>query len=458
MPIIKRKMLDVLDTWNSAGHEKAFLLVGARQTGKTFIVRQFAKTCFKNIAEVNLIEQPDAAAVLSAAQDVDDFVSRLSLLTGAQLKQEKTLLFLDEIQAAPQLITMVKFIVDSGRFPIVLSGSMLGTELKGSQSFPVGYVQIERMFPLDFEEFCWAMGTALEILDGIRESYASRRPLDDALHEKLMSMFRHFVAVGGMPEAVSAYIDASHDLGTSRLVAQSIVRQYEFDISKYNEKRASQIRSVYNAVPMQLDKVNKRFRFDALKDGATYDRYSNDFDWLIDAAVVLPTYMVAEPKRPLQRTAQMNKFKLYESDTGLLLSQYDPRITLDVINNESSVNFGAVYENAVAQALCCQNPDLYYFFNSRKGEVDFLVTMNDGRVVPLEIKSGKDYKFHSALNNLLGTDEYGIDEAYVLSGANVERTERSGKTVWYLPLYMSFCIAEQADGNLHGASVKPPVL
>lgn len=453
---MRRKMFDVLDRWHEASSRKAFLLVGARQTGKTFVVRQFATQRFKHLAEVNLLEERSLSGVLSSASNASDFVARLSLATRAPVIPGETLIFLDEIQESPDLITAVKFLVEDGTFDVVLSGSMLGTELKGFRSFPVGYVQIERMFPLDFEEFCWAQGVSQAIVDNVREAYDRRRGLDEALHGRLMELFRYYVAIGGMPEVVSAYLKTSYDMGAVRNLAAQIVEQYRFDIAKYAEPRAPQIRRVYDAVPSQLDKENKRFRMDALKDGAVYDRHADDFAWLIDAAVVLPTYQVAEPKCPLKRTVRENKFKLYSSDTGLLLSQYSPQTTLDVIANASSVNFGAVYENAVAQALACGSPNLFYFRNSRKGEVDFIVERNDGTLLPVEVKSGKDYKLHTALNNLLGTDDFGIDEAFVLSMSNVGKGQRGGKPVWYLPLYMAFCLAEQSDDRLGSVRLVPP--
>lgn len=449
-------MLDTLMGWSQQQPRKAFLLVGARQTGKTYVVRQFGREHFAHLAEVNLLQDKAAAQTLIEATNVNDFVSRLSLITETSVIPGETLIFLDEIQEAPDLVTAVKFLVEDGRYRVVISGSMLGTELKGFRSFPVGYVHIERMFPLDFEEFCWSQNMPQSIIDDIREAYYALKGFDEPMHERLISLFRYYVAVGGMPEVVSAYLDSSYDMMTVRDTAQQIVEQYRFDITKYAESRAPQIRQVYNAVPSQLDKENKRFRMDALKSGAVFDRYADDFAWLIDAAVVLPTYQVAEPKRPLDRSARENRFKLYESDTGLLLAQYEPQTMLDVVANASSINFGAVYENAVAQALACQNPSLFYYYSSKKGEVDFIVQRNSGKLLPVEVKSGKDYKLHTALNNLLKTPDYGIDEACVLSMANVETREREGKPVRYLPLYMAFCIAEEANGRLGPTHLAPP--
>lgn len=367
-----------------------------------------------------------------------------------------SLIFLDEIQVAPDILTVAKFLVEDGRYPLVLSGSMLGTKLKGIRSFPVGYAQIERMFPLDFEEFCWSQQVSPAIIEQTREAHRQLIPLDEGLHERLISLYRYYVAIGGMPEAVQAYLDSSYDVGAVRFVCKQIVENYQYDIAQYAEPRAPQIRAVFDAVPSQLDKENKRFRMDALKAGGTFERYAHDFDWLIDAAVVIPVHAVTEPKRPLKRTTQANKFKLYSSDTGLLLAQYRAQTMLDVIANNPAINFGAVYENAVAQELVCHDPSLYYFRNNRKGEVDFIIERDDGSLLPIEVKSGKDYKLHTALNNLLSTEDFDINEACVLSMANVSQGARAGKPVHYLPLYMTFCIAEQTGGSLAGVQIAPP--
>lgn len=453
---LKRKIEATLEQWHASPKNKAFLLVGARQTGKTFVVRHFAENNFDHLVEINFLENRAAARLLSEASDTQDFIARLSLLSTTPLVPHASLIFLDEIQVAPDILTVAKFLVEDGRFPLVLSGSMLGTELKGTRSFPVGYAQIERMFPLDFEEFCWSQNVSPAIIDQIREAHRQLIPLDEGLHERLISLYRYYVAIGGMPEAVQTYLDSSYDVGAVRFVCEQIVENYRYDIAQYAEPRAPQIRAVFDAVPSQLDKENKRFRMDALKKGGMFERYAHDFDWLIDAAVVIPVYATTEPKRPLKRTAQANKFKLYSPDTGLLLAQYSSQTMLDVIANSPAINFGAVYENAVAQELVCRDPNLYYFRNNRKGEVDFIIERDDGSLLPIEVKSGKDYKLHTALNNLLSTEDFGINEACVLSMANVSQGARAGKPVHYLPLYMTFCIAEQMGGSLAGVQIAPP--
>lgn len=441
-------MQDTLKQWAAEKSKKAFMLVGARQTGKTYVIRQFARSNFKKVAEINFLEDKNAQDSLLLANDTEDFITRLGFIADVSIDPKDTLIFLDEIQEAPDLLTMLKFLVDKGEYKVIVSGSMLGTELKGIRSFPVGYVEIHRMFPLDFEEFCWAQSVPQSIVDDIRKAYIGHYRLDGGLHERLTQLFRYYVAVGGMPEVVARFVEGKNDMVAAREAAAAIVEQYRYDITKYAKGRAPQIRKVYDAIPSQLDKQNKRFRMDAVEKGAFFDRLEYDFAWLVDAGVALPAYCVSEPKTPLARTAHMNKFKLYESDTGLLLSQYEPNVSLDVITDETKTNFGSVYENAVAQALACETSALYYYYSSKKGEVDFLVTQNSGRVLPIEVKSGKDYKLHTSLNSFLGNREYGIDEAVVLTFSNLGCKMKQGKPVWYLPLYMAFCIAESANGKL----------
>lgn len=449
--MLRRKMLSVLESWREANRSrahnprKAFMLKGARQTGKTYLVRHFGRLHYQDIVEVNFYEMDEAAGLIAQCRSGSEVISALSLLVGHEVSREDTLVFLDEVQEAPQVITQIKFLVEDGRFDVIASGSLLGIELKNVASFPVGYVELHTMYPLDFEEFCWSQGADEGVVARIRESYDSRAPLPDVLHERLVRLFRLYLIVGGMPEAVQRYLDTHYDLGAVRDVYGQIVSQYRIDITKYADKtRTLQVRAIFDGLPSQLAKENKRFQLKSLKDKAVFERFANDFQWLVDAGVAYKCNVVTEPIYPLKRTEEPRKFKLYESDTGLLLSQYPVGVSARVLEGARDVNYGAVYENAVAQALASQDVPLRYYHNSRKGEVDFLVERYDSGVLPIEVKSGKDYKRHGALNNLLGTQTCNIEEAFVLSEANVSRAEREGKPVWYLPIYLAFCIAEHA--------------
>lgn len=306
------------------------------------------------------------------------------------------------------------------------------------------------MHPLDFEEFCWAMGVPDAIIEEVRVAYREKRPLDEPLHDRLVRIHRQYIVVGGMPEAVQGFLDNGRDLGEPRQVGTDIVEQYRYDIIKYAPGRKMQICTIFDSVPGQLAKVNKRFVFNLIKKSATFDSLEDDFSWLVKSGVTLPAYLVTEPKAPLLRTKVQEKFKLYASDCGLLLSQYSLASSRSVLEGAGDANFGAVYENIVAQQLASAGFPLFYYNNNRKGEVDFLIESAEGKVLPIEVKSGKDYKRHMALNNLLDAKGFDVSCAYVLSEFNVSVGERAGRPVYYLPLYMAFCLEEERGNNLEG--------
>lgn len=327
-----------------------------------------------------------------------------------------------------------------------MSGSLLGIELRHVRSLPVGYLHTITMFPLTFFEFCRARNVPERVFERLRECYAQRKPVPEALHGPLTDLFRRYVVVGGMPEAVQAHVDSAGDLGDVRSRQADLVSLYEDDIAKHAGRRAPQVGAIFDALPGQIGKENKRFLLKVLKEDARFKEFANDFAWLTDANAALEAMCVKEPKPMLERSREPNRFKLYQSDVGMLMSQYRGSVALAALAGERSVNFGGVYENVVAQELAAVGVPLHYYYHSRKGEVDFMVETDDG-VVPIEVKSGKSYKRHVALDNLLASDEYGIVRAYVLSEANVAEEQRNGGTVWYLTLYMLPLVAEEAKGK-----------
>ena len=444
--MLERLAYDSLKRWKSSARRKVLLVDGARQTGKTYLIESFAQAEYDDYVKIDFLRDETAAKLLSGAKSSTQVLERVSLLADKALRSG-TLLFFDEVQKAQNIVTLSKYLLDDGRFDIIMSGSMLGVELTNVKSFPVGYMDILHMYPLTFREFCWSQGASQSLLDGIKNCCLAKKPVDDGLHDKMVDLFRLYLVVGGMPEAVQKYIDAQYDLAAVREVQGSLVRLYKEDISKYANDRALQVKAIYDEIPNQLAKENKRFQLKSLQKQAKFERYANDFAWLVGAKSVLKAVNVTEPKFMLARTEEPSRFKLYAHDCGMLLSRYPLGVAADVLIGAKRVNYGAVYENYVAQELSAMGVKLRYFHHSRKGEVDFIAETEEAEVLPIEVKSGKDYKIHSALNNLLSSSEYDIPRAVVFSEGNVEVGEKQGKEILYLPLYMVGILAEGLAGE-----------
>ncbi len=451
--MLKRKAYKNLLEWKQQRDHGALLVTGARQIGKTYLLEEFARNEYEAYVKVDFVKDLEAKNRYAAVTDSGQAIDLLSLELGHPLIPGKTLIFFDEVQEAPEVLTLSKYLVQDGRFDLALSGSMLGTELSGIRSLPVGYLHILDMAPLSFEEFCWAQGVPVSILENVRSCFASRLPLPDAVHDSLIKLLDRYLVVGGMPEAVCKSIEGARDLGSVRQVQDDLVRLYREDIIKYAKKRAPQIQAIFDALPSQLNKENKRFQLQSIAKEAKYDRFANDFAWLVATCTALKVVNVTDPKPMLARTAEQNRFKLYSSDVGMLMAQYPPSVAMASLLGEKSVNFGAVYENYVAQELSAAGVKLYYYHHSKRGEVDFLTETTEGKVLPIEVKSGKDYKLHTALSNLLSTAEYGIDEAIVLSRANVSVEKRREGNISYLPLYMGGLVAELGASRASAKSI-----
>ncbi|WP_165043937.1 ATP-binding protein [Adlercreutzia sp. ZJ138] len=434
--MIERKAYAKLLKWKEESPYKALLVDGARQIGKTYLVEEFARREFSSYVKVDFLRD-ERAPYLSQATSARDLIERLSLMVGREVIPGETLVFFDEVQETPNLVTLSKYLVQDGRFRLVMSGSLLGVALKHVKSFPVGYLHIETMFPLDFEEFCKSQGVTDSLWQTMREHFETETPLEASLHERLTKLFRLYIVVGGMPEAVDRYSCTHGDLGAVRDVHTELVGLYREDIAKYAKSRTLQVASIYDAMPSQLDKENKRFELRSLKEKATFERYANDFAWLVSAGAALKVPNVSEPKCPLKRTEEQNRFKLYAGDTGMLVSRYPISVAMAIVSGASDVNFGGVYENVIAQELASAFVVPRYYRHSRRGEVDFIGETPSRQVVPIEVKSGKAYKRHVALTNLLSSSEYAIENAYVFSEANVSVEKREEKTVHYMPLYLA---------------------
>lgn len=407
----------------------ALLITGARQIGKTYSIRQFGKT-FKSFVEINFIESPEAIELFKGAKNGSDILFRLSTITSVPLIKGETLIFFDEVQQCPDIVTAIKFLVDEGSYRYILSGSLLGVELKDLRSEPVGYMGVKDMYPLDFEEFISCVGINDTVIGSLREAWQNRTAVDAFIHEKIMELFRLYLIVGGMPAVVSKYIE-SNNLQKVLSVQQDIIRLYKRDIAQYDPNNKLYIEEIFSLIPPELNAKNKRFILKQLNENTKFERIENSFLWLTNARVALPVYNVEEPKIPLLLAHSRNLFKLFQSDVGLLASQYAEGIQMRIIKGDKDINFGSIYENAVTQELVAHDIVPYYYNNKKRGEVDFVIEWN-GKVLPIEVKSGKDYEIHRALSNIMNCAEYDLPEAVVFNNDNLRVIDK----ITYAPVYM----------------------
>jgi len=421
--------------------KKALLITGARQVGKTYIIRAVGKADFESFIEINFLENRAAQSLFENAKSSADILLRISAITDQPLIPGKTLIFFDEVQDCKEIVTAIKFLVDEGSYRFILSGSLLGVDLKDIRSAPVGYMDIYEMYPLDFEEFALANGVSTRIIDSLREAFTARTPVDAIVHEKMMDLFRLYLIVGGMPSVVARYL-ATNNLQEVAQEQRAILALYRQDIAKYDPNNKLYLEDIFALIPSELNSKNKRFVLKNLNENFKFSRYQNSFLWLKNAGVALPTFCVTEPTVPLMLNKSANLFKLFLSDVGLLAAMYMDGIQLKLLNREKDINFGSIYENAAAQELKAHGYDLYYFNSKKQGELDFVIEKG-GEVLPIEIKSGKDYARHAALDNVMGNPDYAIPTAYVFQNDNVKV---DGK-IAYLPVYMLMFLQKETDNG-----------
>ena len=423
--------------------KKALLIHGARQVGKTYLIREMLKRNEIDYCEYNLLERTDVLDYLNKETDAREISKRLAMYSDKPLTEGKSVIFLDEIQKYPDILTKIKFLVDEKRFRYVLSGSNLGVELAGIRSIPVGYADIWQMYPMTFSEFALASGISEMMIDHMQNCFKTETPLDGIVHEKLIKAFYYYLIVGGMPAVVNVY-NETHNLESIDREQKSIINQLKADFIKYEEKnKRLKIIAVYDTIPAQLNKQNRKFVFKLLDKELKFDRYEESFLWLKDAAVAIPAYTVSNPVSPLEMSRETNVFKLYLGDVGLLTSCFPMSVKRELMdmNPDRDINNGSLFENYVAQELYAGGSNLFYYKKRSVGEVDFMIEGETGPI-PIEVKFGAGYKRHAALDNLMR--ENGFEKCIVLSLNNTEKTERTT----YLPIYMSELLADRTcDGE-----------
>lgn len=433
--MLERKFTQFLEHFLMEEPNKILLVNGARQIGKSYLIRYVGQKLFSHFVEINLREDMEGDQVFADVHTSNDLYMRLSNYYSKPLgNKSNTLVFLDEIQSYPHLMTMLKFLNQESRYRFIASGSQLGIALSETPSVPLGSVTIEQMYPLDFEEFLWATGIGKEWIDNIREHFIHEQALDEGTHNILLKRFQYYLLVGGLPEAINNYL-ADRNMVRVRQTHRDIHNLYRIDASQYDEEHKLKIRKIYDLIPSNLENKKKRIVYKNIEDkkGKTFSDYADEFEYLTNSGVALEVSAISNLRFPLAESDQKKLVKLYLNDVGLLTNLLYELNVNAVLQDIKSINLGTVYESVVAQELVAHGFKLHYYDNKKKGEVDFLVDDHDNlTVLPLEIKSGKNYTEHSALTNFLETADYGINRAVVFSN---EREIFKKKGVTYLPIY-----------------------
>ncbi len=433
--MLYRKMEALIEAHLTSDSQKILLIDGARQVGKTYLIRYVGQKLFENFIEINLVEDSLGDQLFAETRTVEDLYLQISMLAGERMKQkENTLIFLDEIQAYPHLLTLLKFLSQDGKFTFIASGSLLGVTLSQTTSIPMGSIRKVRMFPLDFEEFLYANGMSRMAVSAMRKKFEKREALDEATHNKMMDFFRKYLLVGGLPDAVNSYL-SDHNIQLVREIQREIHDYYAADASKYDEEKKLKIRRIYDLIPSNMENKKKRVVAKRIegKKGKCFGEYQDEFDYLVSAGIALNVRAISTPVFPLLESSGKNLLKLYLNDVGILTGLLYGNNIRAVLSDQTSVNLGSVYESVVASELIAHGYQLFYYDNRTKGEVDYLIDDYESlSAVPIEVKSGKDYTVHSALNTFVQNEDYHIKKAFVVS--NERKVTTQGK-VTYLPIY-----------------------
>ena len=432
--LLQRKIMDFLKNWKDNPHRKPLILQGARQVGKTYSLLEFGRTCYENVAYFNFETTPKLNSVFEENVSPDYLIPILSHFAGQTIIKEKTLIIFDEVQKCERALTSLKYFCEEApEYHIAVAGSLLGIAVNRAEfSFPVGKVDIKTMYPMDMEEFLLAIGKD-DLIKRIKECFENNTPMPEILHEEAMNLYRQYLVVGGMPECVMKFAETK-DYILIRHTQDMILEGYLDDMSKYNNKNEiKKTRLTYDNVTVQLSKKNTRFQYKLIKKGARAAEFENAVEWLALSGIVSQVCKVEQIKKPLENYRDIDSFKIYVSDVGLLCAKKD-LLPQDVLYMSDELNDfkGGMTENYVNSQLILSGYKTYYWMTERGAEVDFVI-QKDGDIIPIEVKSADNTKAKS-LNMYIKA--YKPKYAIKLSAKNFG-FEDGKKTV---PLYAAFCI------------------
>ncbi|MDR0831725.1 MAG: DUF4143 domain-containing protein, partial [Bacillales bacterium] len=428
--MLKRKMEDKLVNWLNSKRKTAFILKGIRQSGKSYLIDNVldARDCLK--VKIDLLDNPLVANAITNAVNSEYIEALIETFIPENPTNKEIIIFIDEAQKAQEIFTFIKYLVDRNKYRYILSGSLLGISLSKVLSIPLGYAELETMYPLDFQEFLLANNISNETIKQLQTYYDNQSEVPEYLHLKMLNLFSIYTAIGGLPRVVEEYL-IYKDYNKTNEILSYINGLFVYDISQYADNNSDKlaIMDIYDLIPGELNQENKRFMLKSVKQRKRFEQLQNNFGWLMNAGVSISAYICEEPIYPLKRTIARNLFKLYLADTGLLVYRFSKTLSREILLQNENINYGSVYENIIAQELNCKGYEMYYYNNKKNGEVDFIIEQNS-EVIPIEVKSGKSYHIHRALNNLL--NQYNIKKGVVFSHGNISKKEN----IIYLPIYM----------------------
>ena len=430
--MLKRKATDYIENWIKTKNKKCLLVQGPRQVGKTYLVEHFAANHHEDFIEINFKEMPSAREIFTGDLTVDKMVMAIKFrFPEKKLLPKKTLIFLDEIQECEEAITSLKFWAIDNRFDVIASGSLLGIDYKRASSYPVGYVDYLKLYGLDFEEFLWAMGISSEMVSFLKDSLSSKAIIPEAINSQMLSYYRQYIAIGGMPEVVQKYVDTK-DFREVDKIQKNLLMGYQYDIAHYAsaEEKVKAEKCYLSLSKQLLDKENHKFQYKEVEKGGRAQKYYSSIEWLIRADIIHLCRRVTDIKFDLDDYAKDDFFRAYTTDLSLLMAMKDFSIKQHIVENTlTGSSKGGIYECAISDALYKKGYKLYFYKNgTTKRELDFII-QNDGKVVPIEVKSSNNRA--NSLSLLMKGNK--ISSGYKFIDGNIGISEEGIIT---LPLYM----------------------
>lgn len=433
--MLYRKIKSKIEDFLIKSPNKVLLVEGARQIGKTYIIRNTGNEMFPNFIEINMAEDKMKNRDFENVKSVEDFYLKLSSFAGKKMKsREDTLIFIDEIQEYPELLTLLKFLNDDGKYRYIASGSLLGITLAEITSIPIGTIEILKMYPLDLEEFMLANGFGDTYINYLKEHFIKRESLDEKEHNKVLEVFKKYLLVGGMPDAVNSFIN-DKNIKKIRAIHENIINLYKIDCSKYDKEEKLRIQRLYELIPSNMENKKKRIILKDIenKKGKTKDDYQEDFEYLISSGIAIGVNAISEPRFPLIQSTMKTLIKLYMNDVGLLTYILYRDNIKPILDDIKSINLGSVYETFAAMELKAHVGNIYYYDNKKNGEVDYLVDDYENlSVVPIEVKSGRNYYVHSAISNLIDISNYNIKEGILFTN---DKQVKDKEKIIQMPIY-----------------------